>query len=342
MPSIAESPSRAAVRRAPRVLLTGATGFVGRYLYPALRHHGYRVVCGTRDPEKAQSMYPGRDFRRLDSTDAESVEAAMQGCSAAFYLIHSMAGGRGYEDVERESATNFRDAAERANLSRIIYLGGIRPRGRASRHLHSRLRTGEILRSGMVPTLELQASMIIGGGSESWRMVRDLAARLPIMLLPRWLDTLSQPIAIDDVTFALVKALEVPLASSEALTLPGPEVISAREIILRTAHLLGNRPKAIRVPFVTARLSAYWIAWVTRADPRISEELVKGLRSDLVASDEGFWRLAPEHERLPFDAAARAALLEEQRDLSLKSRLAERAIQTFSFGSMKTASRRGR
>ncbi len=320
-----------------QVLLTGATGFVGRNLHPVLRRHGYRVVSAARNPDAARVAFPEQDFERLDVTDADSVEAAMQGCHAAFYLIHGMAGGAGYEEVEQRSATIFRDAAARAGLARIIYLGGVRPLGMTSRHLTSRLRTGEILRSGKVPTLELQASMVIGGGSESWRIVRDLAARLPLMVFPKWLDTLSQPIALDDVTFALQKSLELPLERSQALSLPGPEVLSARDIIMRTARLLGSHPIAIRVPFVTPRLSSYWITLVTRAEQRISEELVEGLRSDLVAGDEGFWRLAPEHARLAFDDAAKAALLDEQLRLSFRSRVAEVVIRALALGSIKSA-----
>jgi uncharacterized protein YbjT (DUF2867 family) len=322
-----------------QVLLTGATGFVGRNLHPVLRQRGYRVISATRDPVRAQREYPEQEFTKLDVTDPSQIELAMQGCQAAFYLIHGMAGGPGYAEVESKSALAFRDAAERAGLARIVYLGAIRPQGVPSRHLASRIRTGEILRSGKVPTLELQATMVIGGGSESWRIVRDLAARLPLMILPRWLDTRSQPIAIGDVTFALARALELPLENSLALPLPGPEVLSARDILLRTARLLGSHPKAIRVPLVTPRLSSYWITLVTRADQRISEELVEGLRSDIVADDEGFWRLAAEHPRVSFDEAARAALLEEQQELGLRSRVAEVLIRGLALGTIQRAKR---
>lgn len=322
-----------------RVLLTGATGFVGRNLFPLLSERGYHVINATRDPARAHLAFPDREFRRLDVTDAASAEQALEGCQAAFYLVHGMAAGAGYAEVERRSAVAFREAAERAGVSRIIYLGGIRPCGPISRHLSSRLHVGEILRAGPVPTLELQASMIIGGGSESWRIVRDLAARLPIMLLPRWLDNQSQPIGVQDVTFALARALELPLAVSQALPLPGPEVLSAREIILRTARLLGSDPWAVRVPVVTPKLSSYWITWVTRADQRISEELVEGLRSDLVSEDDGFWRLVPEYTRMSFDSAARAALLHEQSELSMRSRVAELIIRTLSLGAIKRVSR---
>lgn len=331
------SPSTPA--RPQRVLLTGATGFIGRNLHRALRRQGYRVISGSRFPERARDALPTQEFRRLDVTDAQSIEAAMQGCQAAFYLVHAMASGPGYEEVERRGALAFRAAAERTGVSRVVYLGGIRPNGTPSRHLESRLRTGEILRAGGVPTLELQASMVIGGGSESWRIVRDLAARLPVMLLPRWLDNESQPIAIDDVTFALTRSLELPLEHSAAESLPGPEVLSGREILLRTARLLGSHPRTLRVPLVSPKLSSYWITLVTRADQRISEELVQGLRCDLVSPDDGFWLRAPEYRRTPFDEAARAALLEEQRELSLRSRLAESIIRTLSLRSIKRANR---
>jgi hypothetical protein len=138
--------------------------------------------------------------------------------------------------------------------------------------------------------------------------------------------------AIDDVTFALAEALTLPLTESIALPLPGPEVLSAREILTRTAALLGSHPKAIGVPVVTPRLSSYWIRLVTRADQRISEELVEGLRSDLIADDAGFWRLVPDHRRIPFDDAARAALQQEQRDLSFRSRIAERVLRSLAVG----------
>ena len=325
--------------RPQQVLLTGATGFIGRNLHPVLRRLGYRVISGSRNPDRVRHALRTHEFRKLDVTNLASIEAAMEGCQAAFYLVHAMAGGRGYEEVERRSAIAFRSAAERAGLSRIVYLGGIRPNGMPSRHLESRLRTGELLRAGRVPTLELQASMVIGGGSESWRIVRDLAARLPVMIFPKWLDNQSEPIAIDDVTFALAKSLELPLERSLAVALPGPEPLSAREILLRTAHLLGNNPPTLRVPIVTPRLSSYWIRLVTRADQRISEELVEGLRCNLLSGDEGFWRFAPEYRRTPFDQAARAALLEEQRELSLRSRVAELIIRALALSSAKRPNR---
>jgi uncharacterized protein YbjT (DUF2867 family) len=260
---------------------------------------------------------------RLEVTDFESIFATMQGCDAAVYLVHSMADHKHYEKAERRSAVHFAHAAEQAGLSRIVYLGGTEPAGKPSRHLRSRLRTGELLRAGNVPAVELQASMIIGPGSESWRIVRDLAARLPVMLLPRWSESRSQPIHIDDVTSAIRHALTVDVPGSMVYPLPGPEILSAREIILRTAALLGRQPRTMSVPVITPRLSSYWISLVTRADPHIARQLVAGLCSDLIAPDEGFWKLLPEHRRVPFEEAAKRALLAEAATLPLRSRLTE-------------------
>jgi uncharacterized protein YbjT (DUF2867 family) len=306
-----------------RVLLTGATGFVGEHLYPSLIKSGYEVVSGTRDPKAAEKRFRGRNFRQLDVGDLESIVRAMQGCQAAVYLVHSMADHKDYEDAEYKAAVNFARAAERAGLSRIVYLGGPRPTGKVSRHLRSRLRTGETLRNGSVPTIELQATMVIGAGSESWRIVRDLAARLPFMIFPRWLESRSQPIYIEDVAAAFCHALSAELPRSAAYMLPGPDTLSAREIITRTAALLGLQPHTISVPLITPRLSSYWIALVTRANPHIARQLVEGLRTDLVAPDRGYWQFMPEHKRVSFDDAARLALLAEAKALPLHSKLAE-------------------
>lgn len=306
-----------------RVLLTGATGFVGLHLYPVLTSANLSVVCGSRHPEAAHARFPAREFRPLDVADFDSAWRALEGCDAAVYLVHSMADVKRYDRAEERNAKTFLRAAERAGLKRIVYLGGPQPTGKGSRHLRSRLRTGEILRSGRVSTIELQATMIIGPGSESWRIVRDLAARLPVMLLPRWLESRSQPIYIDDVTAAIRLALTMEHSGSAAYPLPGPQTLSAREILRRTAQLMGLSPRMYGVPVITPHLSSYWISLVTRANQRIASQLVEGLRTDLVAPDDGFWRRFPEHTRVSFDEAARLALRAEADSLSVRDRLTE-------------------
>lgn len=312
--------------RPTRVLLTGATGFVGTHVYPVLVAKGLDVVCATRDVDKARAESPEKTFCQLDLESPASVERALADVDRAVYLVHSMGAGEDYPEREQRNARTFRDAAARRGLERIVYLGGMRPTRAVSRHLASRLLTGETLREGEVPTIELQATMIVGGGSESFRIVRDLAARLPWMLLPSWLDSMSEPVAIADIAHAIAHALTMPEPSHRVLSAPGPEKLRGCDIILRTAHALHQSPRTLRVPFVTPRLSSYWIRLVTRANPHVATELVEGLRSSIVARGAEVWSEMPDYARTPFDAAVRAALAQEALSIPGPSRMIERLI----------------
>jgi len=297
-----------------RLLLTGATGFAGRALHPALVAAGGRVRCLTRDAARARRRHPGHDWVEGNVADREAVARALDGCDAAFYLVHSMREGGDYRRRDRDAARAFADAAAAAGVERIVYLGGVAPAADgASEHLQSRLEVGETLRAGAVPTLELRASMIIGYGSLSWLTVRDLAARLPVMVLPRWLGSRTQPVAIDDVVVALTRALEVPLDASAAFDVPGPQTLSGRQILEETARQLGRPlPFMIEVPLLTPRLSALWVRLVTRANWNVAREIVVGLEHDLLARDDRYWTLIDHTRRLGFAEAARRALAEER------------------------------
>lgn len=311
-----------------RVLVTGATGFVGSRLYPVLARRYRHVVGGTRSVGRARRRWPSRDWTTFDVNDPGCLERVLDGVDVVFYLVHGMAEPGDYEARERQAASDFIKAAAAANVSRIVYLGGVAPSGPLSVHLRSRLITGEVLRSGPVSCVELRAGMIIGSNSESWRMVRDLSARLPVMVLPRWLKTRSQPVSVRDVLAALAHAAEIPDDRAGCYSLPGPEILSAKETILRVSKLRGYRPTTIDVPFVTPSLSSYWIEWVTRADRRVARELVEGLRSDLVALEPAFWSLMADHELQSFDDAAREAMQEDHATLSLTERAYERLVRT--------------
>lgn len=290
------------------VLLTGATGFVGRHLRPALEAAGYRVRCTSRDPERAEQAAPDVDWVRLDLDDPASLAPALAGCQRAYFLIHGMDSGEGYAEREVAGARRFREAAEAAGVERLVYLGGVAPRGEPSRHLAARLATGEALRAGSLSAVELRAAMVIGEGSESWLMVTDLARRLPAMLLPRWLQHTSWPISIEDVVRGLLTALRLELPGSAVFELPGAERIRHRDLLQRVSRGLGRRPLLLDVPFVTPRLSSYWIGFVTRAKVALAKELVRGIGSDLEPSGTSLWEFAGLDSPLPLDLAFARAL----------------------------------
>jgi uncharacterized protein YbjT (DUF2867 family) len=295
------------------VLLTGATGFVGSAVRPALAAKGWRVRCLTRDVARARRRQPALDWVEGDVGDAASCARALDGCQAALYLVHGIGEGPDYHQREVAAARTFSRAAAAAGVERIVYLGGIAPAGPGSEHLRSRLDVGEALRSGPVKTVELRASMIVGYGSLSWLIVRDLAARLPLMILPKWLKSRTQPVAIADVVIALVRALDLELPASACFDIPGPFTLSGKEILEETARVLGlPHARMLEAPLLSPRLSSLWVRFVTRAKWSVAREVVVGLTDDLLARDDQFWRLIDHPNRLTFAEAARLALDSEQ------------------------------
>ncbi len=316
------------------VLVLGATGFVGRALVPALLAEGEHVRAASRRtaPTSANAQL---EWVRCDVTRPATLRPALEGVECVYYLVHSM-GSRGEHDfrsAERAAAAELARAAAASGVRRIIYLGGVAPSGECSPHLASRLEVGEILRSGSVPTIELRASMIVGAGSASFQIVRDLALRLPFMILPRWLASRSRPIALADVVQALLDSRRLRLEHSESFDIPGPESLSARDLLMRVSALDGRRILSVDVPVLTPRLSAMWLALVTSADYRLARELVLGLTSDLLPRDERFWALTGHGRLVSFDDAAREAIRVRPRRPGLRGRFAtkeEEAVRRLS------------
>jgi len=302
------------------VLVTGATGFVGRAVRPALAAAGWRLRGLTRDAARARARAPDLEWVQGDVADRAACARALASCQAALYLVHEIGQGDDYHRREVSEAAGFADAAAAAGVGRIVYLGGLAPRGdpdATSEHLRSRLDVGAALRAGNVPTVELRASMIVGHGSLSWIIVRDLAARLPVMVLPSWLRSRTEPVAIDDVVVALVRTLDMPLEASAWFDLPGPDRLSGREVLEGAARALGlDRPRMLSVPLLTPRLSSLWLRFVTRARWSVAREIVVGLTSDLLAHDDRVWGLLdpPHPRRLTFSEAARRAVDAELRE----------------------------
>jgi uncharacterized protein YbjT (DUF2867 family) len=285
-----------------KTVVIGATGFVGRALVGALARRGEDVRAASRHPARA-----GVPWVECDLMRGATVERALDGADVAYYLVHSM-GRADFRDIDRRCAHTLADAAASTGCGRVVYLGGVAPKGRASEHLASRLEVGEILRAGSVPAIELRASMIVGNGSLSWRIVRDLAARLPFMVLPRWLESRSCPVALADAITALIAARDVPAGGWHDI--PGPDALSMREMLAIVAALDGRRIPSVRVPVLTPALSAMWLKLITGAEYAVARELVLGLTDDLLPQ-RSFWDLANLSPRWSFHAAAAHALATE-------------------------------
>jgi uncharacterized protein YbjT (DUF2867 family) len=287
------------------VLVTGATGSVGARLIPELLRRGRHVRAFVRAPAQA-ALPPKVDVRSGDVVSARGLAEALAGCRTAYYLIHSM--GRGGTDDfaarDREAAVNFGEAARTAGVDRVIYLGGLGDHD--SEHLRSRMEVAELLRLRIPRFVHVRAAMIIGPGSASFIMLRSLVERLPVMVCPRWIDTRTQPIASRDVVAALANTGEHEQPPEE-LQLGGADVLTYREMMSRTAAVLGRRrPRIVKVPVLTPRLSSYWVALVTPVETGLVRPLVDGLGSEMVVTQQP---PADINDRpLGFDDAVRAAL----------------------------------
>lgn len=289
------------------VLLTGATGYVGSELLPELLRRGREVRALVRDPARA-GLPPGVTAHTGDAVAGTGLREALEGCATAYYLIHSM--GRGSGDAaafaarDRQAARNFGDAARDAGVRRVVYLGGL---GREdSEHLRSRLQVAELLRQRVPEFTHVRAAMVIGPGSASFLMLRTLVERLPAMVCPRWIDTRTQPVAVRDVVRTLAGVAERDDAPAE-VQLGGADVLTYREMMERTAAILGRRPpRIVTVPVLSPRLSSHWVVLMTPVDPGLVRPLVDGLKSEMLVEDPPPPGLndAP----LGFDDAVRAAL----------------------------------
>jgi lipocalin/uncharacterized protein YbjT (DUF2867 family) len=265
------------------ILLTGASGYIGSRLLRVLEEGGCAVRCLARQPQRVSAGRATTEIVAGDCLDEASLDAALKGVGQAYYLVHSMASGSVFAARDREAAANFGRAAARAGVRRIIYLGGLgADQDSLSTHLKSRLETGEALREAGVPVVEFRASIVIGAGSLSFEMIRALVERLPVMICPRWVDTRTQPIAIDDVLAYLRAAIDLPEGRRAVFEIGGPEVVSYGNMMREYARLRGLRRLLIPIPVLTPHLSGLWLGLVTPAQARVGRALVEGLRNPTV------------------------------------------------------------
>ncbi len=280
------------------VLLTGATGYVGGRLLAPLRERGNAVRAMSRRPDELRArLDPDVEVVGGDVLDRSSLDAALEGVEAAYYLIHSMGSAGDFQEQDREAAANFAAAASAAGVRRVIYLGGLGRDTDLSPHLESRQEVGRILREEGPPAIELRASVILGSGSLSFEMIRALVERLPVLVTPRWVGRVAQPIAVEDVLAYLLASLDVPLEGSEVVEIGGAEQVSYRGIMEEYARQRGLRRAFLPVPVLTPRLSSLWLGLVTPIYARVGRKLIDSLRYDTVVestrADELFPGIRP-------------------------------------------------
>ncbi len=307
-----------------KIGVIGATGYVGGRLVPALLAAGHQVRCLARTPDRLDRV-PWRadvDVARADVLDLDSLESAVDGLAAVYYLVHAMGHADDFARSDRTGARNTRIAAERAGVARLVYLGGLGgdDPDELSTHLASRHEVGEVLAEGTVPVTELRAAVIIGSGSASFEMLRHLADVLPVMVCPRWVTkTRCQPIAIADVLHYLVAILDCPETAGRVLEIGGPDVLTYREMLDRYAAIAGlHRRYVLSVPVLTPRLSSHWVNLVTPLPYGLARPLVDSLISDVLVSEERDIRRLIDHEPMSLDQALKRAVTHVQ-DLTVST-----------------------
>ncbi|MCC9602765.1 SDR family oxidoreductase [Stieleria sp. JC731] len=297
-----------------RILVCGATGYVGGRLVRRLLDKGYEVVCLVRSPGKLTKFSWNKDpkLRIVEGgvSEREQMSKALEGVDAAYYLVHSMqSAGGAYAERDRELATSFLNAVESSQCQRIIYLGGLGEMGsNLSDHLNSRREVADILQSGSISATVFRAAMIVGSGSASFETLRYLVERLPIMITPRWVTTETQPIAIRDVLRYLVDCLDVPATAGRVIDIGGKDIMTYETIMQIAAQKLGlGKRTIVPVPVLTPKLSSLWIGLVTPVSSRIARPLAEGLRNRTVCRNDEATRLMP-GECLGIEAAIEAAV----------------------------------
>jgi len=299
-----------------KILLTGANGYIGTRLLPRLVDEGHEIYALVRSrsrieiPEKFQSQLHVIEADLLNPSSLLKIPAEID---AAYYLVHSMSYSPKFSELEAASAENFVRRLENTQAKQIIYLSGLSNEDHLSRHLHSRKRVGEILKMGKVPVTILMAGIIIGSGSASFEIIRDLVEKLPIMVAPKWLKQLTQPIAVRDVLTYLTLVLDNPACFDQSFEIGGPDVMSYKDLLLNFAKMRGLKRKIITVPVLTPRLSSYWLFFVTSTSFSLARFLVESLINNAICKENRIQELFP-RKLLSYEEALQLAFSRTEED----------------------------
>lgn len=295
-----------------KILLTGATGYIGKRLLPILVAQGHNVVCCVRDKNR---FYIPIEFKErievieVDFLKKESLLQIPDNIDAAYYLIHSMSSSSdNYDELERISAENFVKRIDKTNAKQVIYLSGIVNDKSLSKHLSSRKQVEDILTSGTFAMTTLRAGIIVGSGSASFEIIRDLVNKLPVMITPKWLNTKCQPIAINDVLEFLSKSLLNPLTYNQSFDIGGPDILTYKEMLLAFAKAKNLRRWIFTVPVMTPKLSSYWLYFVTSTSYKLASALVSSMKVEVICRDTKINELLNIHPMSYEEALSRALI----------------------------------
>jgi len=273
-----------------KILLTGATGYIGKRLLPILIGQGHEVICCVRDKNR---FYVSKEFLNnikvieVDFLKKESLAAIPNDIDAAYYLIHSMSGSSdNYDELEKISAENFVQSINRTSVKQVIYLSGIVNDKSLSKHLASRKQVEDVLNTGTFAMTTLRAGIIVGSGSASFEIIRDLVMKFPIMITPRWLNTKCQPIAINDVLEFLSKSLVNPVTYNQSFDIGGPDILTYKEMLLAFAKAIKLKRYIITIPIMTPKLSSYWLYFVTSTSYKLASALVSSMKVEVICNDQ--------------------------------------------------------
>lgn len=271
-----------------KILLTGATGYIGQRLLPLLVQMGHQVYCCVRDAKRfnlGKSIQQHVEVLQLDLLEKESLNVIPEEIDCAFYLVHSMSGSKDYSELELNCAENFREALASTNVQQVIYLSGIVNESELSEHLSSRLAVENELKKGDYHFSCLRAGIIIGSGSASFEIIRDLVEKLPIMIAPKWLNTRCQPVAIANVLDFLMAIMLNPIAYDKSFDIGGTDVLSYKEMLKGYAKVRGLKRSIFTVPIMTPRLSSYWLYYVTSTSYMLASALVNSMKVEVVCQE---------------------------------------------------------